>query len=135
MLNQQVRTNFFTRSKIINYIRRFLDERGFLEVETPMMNLIPGGAAAKPFATYHNDLKQDMFMRIAPELYLKQLVIGGLDRVYEIGRQFRNEGIDLTHNPEFTTCVTNTNTARTLPFWRRRRRHSIRTCVCALQWW
>lgn len=85
-------------------MRRFLDERGFLEVETPMMNLIPGGAAAKPFATYHNDLKQEMFMRIAPELYLKQLVIGGLDRVYEIGRQFRNEGIDLTHNPEFTTC-------------------------------
>jgi len=104
MLNQHVRTNFFTRAKIINYVRRFLDERGFLEVETPMMNLIPGGAAAKPFATYHNDLKQDMFMRIAPELYLKQLVIGGLDRVYEIGRQFRNEGIDLTHNPEFTTC-------------------------------
>jgi len=104
MLNQHVRTNFFTRSKIINYVRRFLDERGFLEVETPMMNLIPGGAAAKPFATYHNDLKQQMFMRIAPELYLKQLVVGGLDRVYEIGRQFRNEGIDLTHNPEFTTC-------------------------------
>ena len=105
MLNQQVRNNFFTRSKIINYVRRFLDERGFLEVETPMMNLIPGGAAAKPFATFHNDLKQEMFMRIAPELYLKQLVIGGLDRVYEIGRQFRNEGIDLTHNPEFTTFV------------------------------
>lgn len=105
MLNQHVRTNFFTRSKIINYVRRFLDERGFLEVETPMMNIIPGGAAARPFATHHNDLKLDMFMRIAPELYLKQLVIGGLDRVYEIGRQFRNEGIDLTHNPEFTTSV------------------------------
>ena len=69
-----------------------------------MMNLIPGGAAARPFETFHNDLKLPLFMRIAPELYLKQLIIGGLDRVYEIGRQFRNEGIDLTHNPEFTTC-------------------------------
>jgi len=101
--NSETRKTFQIRAKIISHIRKYLDERGFLEVETPMMNQVCGGAAAKPFTTHHNDLKMDMFMRIAPELYLKQLVVGGFDRVYEVGRQFRNEGIDLTHNPEFTS--------------------------------
>ncbi|KAJ4828172.1 hypothetical protein Tsubulata_005055 [Turnera subulata] len=104
MLNVEVRQIFKTRAKVIQYIRSFLDKLDFLEVETPMMNMIAGGAAARPFVTHHNELNMRLYMRIAPELYLKQLVVGGLDRVYEIGKQFRNEGIDLTHNPEFTTC-------------------------------
>ncbi|KAG5555427.1 hypothetical protein RHGRI_012833 [Rhododendron griersonianum] len=105
MLNTEVRYIFRTRVKIISYIRSFLDNLDFLEVETPTMNMIAGGAAARPFVTHHNELNMKLFMHIASELYLQELVVGGLDRVYEIGKQFRNEGIDLTHDPEFTTWM------------------------------
>lgn len=102
IMNAQSREVFVARSKIISYIRHFFENEGFLEVETPMMHPIPGGAAAKPFQTHHNTLDMDLYLRIAPELYLKRLVVGGLERVFEINRNFRNEGISTRHNPEFT---------------------------------
>merc|ERR1711957_436292 len=104
MINKNVRKNFEIRSKVIKFVRNYLDTRDFMEVETPVLNMIAGGAAAKPFKTFYNALSMDTFMRIAPELYLKMLVVGGLDRVYEIGKNFRNESVDMTHNPEFTAC-------------------------------
>jgi lysyl-tRNA synthetase class 2 len=100
--NQEVRKVFVTRAKIVSSLRRQLEERGFLEVETPMLQAIYGGAAARPFTTHHNTLDIDLYLRIAPELYLKRLIVGGIDRVYEINRNFRNEGISTHHNPEFT---------------------------------
>jgi lysyl-tRNA synthetase class 2 len=100
--NPEVRQVFITRTRIISAIRRFLDERGFLEVETPVLQPLYGGAAARPFTTYHNALDRTLYLRIADELYLTRLIVGGFDRVYEIGRNFRNEGISTEHNPEFT---------------------------------
>ncbi len=102
-MNDEVRERFITRSRIIQSIRAFFDKESFFEVETPMLHPIPGGALAKPFTTHHNALDMELHLRIAPELYLKRLLVGGLDRVYEIGKSFRNEGIDPRHNPEFTT--------------------------------
>jgi lysyl-tRNA synthetase class 2 len=102
LVNPRVREIFFQRSRIMALIRNFMTERGFLEVETPMMQAIPGGATARPFKTFHNALNMPLYLRIAPELYLKRLVIGGLDRVFEINRNFRNEGLSIQHNPEFT---------------------------------
>jgi len=101
-VNEEVRKIFRTRAKIVSALRDFLDEKGFLEVETPILQPIYGGAAAKPFVTFHNQLKQQLYLRISFELYLKRLTVGGIDRVYEIGRDFRNEGVSFKHNPEFT---------------------------------
>lgn len=103
IMNPEVKDTFIKRSKIIKTIRSYLDNMGYIEVETPVLNTIPGGAAARPFITHHNTLDIDLFMRIAPELYLKRLIVGGMEKVYEIGRLFRNEGMDVKHNPEFTT--------------------------------
>lgn len=103
LVNPQVRKVFETRSKIIQVLRRFLIEKGFLEVETPMLNVIAGGATARPFVTHHNALNMDLYMRIAPELYLKRLLVGGFEQVFEIGKNFRNEGISTKHNPEYTS--------------------------------
>ncbi|MCI9121545.1 MAG: lysine--tRNA ligase [Oscillibacter sp.] len=103
MVNPEVKRNFILRSRFIQHMRRYLDERGYVEVETPVLNTLAGGAAARPFVTHHNTLDLDMYMRIATELPLKRLIVGGMDRVYEIGRIFRNEGMDPKHNPEFTT--------------------------------
>jgi lysyl-tRNA synthetase class 2 len=102
IMNQEVKQSFYLRSQIIKFIRDYFDTRGFVEVETPMMQVIPGGATARPFETFHNALNLPMFLRIAPELYLKRLVVGGVERVYEINRNFRNEGVSTRHNPEFT---------------------------------
>lgn len=103
MMNPEVRKTFEIRSRFIKHMRNYLDDRGYIEVETPVLNTICGGAAARPFVTHHNTLDIDMYMRIATELPLKRLIVGGMDRVYEIGRIFRNEGMDPKHNPEFTT--------------------------------
>ncbi|MBV1921595.1 MAG: hypothetical protein KUG73_13030 [Pseudomonadales bacterium] len=102
IMNEDVRETFRVRTQVVEGIRRFLNARKYMEVETPMMHVIPGGATARPFNTFHNALDMDLFLRVAPELYLKRLVVGGFERVFEINRNFRNEGLSTRHNPEFT---------------------------------
>ena len=102
IINQEARETFKIRSKVVAFIRQYLGAQDFLEVETPMMQAIPGGATAKPFETFHNALDMQLYLRVAPELYLKRLVVGGFERVFEINRNFRNEGLSTRHNTEFT---------------------------------
>src|SRR3989338_3289464 len=102
LMSPEVRARFITRASIISSLREYLDKENFLEVETPILQTLPGGALAEPFKTHHNYLDMDLYLRIAPELYLKELLVGGFSKVYELSRNFRNEGIDVTHNPEFT---------------------------------
>ncbi len=104
--NEEARALFVLRSRVITAVRRFLDERGFLEVETPVLQPLYGGALARPFTTHHNALDRELYLRISPELYLKRLIVGGLEKVYEIGKDFRNEGLSHKHNPEFTMLET-----------------------------
>ena len=116
IVNPEVKRNFVIRSQFIKHVRDFMDGRGFMGVETPVLNTISGGATARPFITHHNTLDIDMYMRIATELPLKRLIVGGMDRVYEIGRIFRNEGMDPKHNPEFT-CLRTCSPPRPRRFW------------------
>ncbi|HCX28125.1 MAG TPA: lysine--tRNA ligase, partial [Candidatus Portnoybacteria bacterium] len=102
LMNKETKVRFKTRSEIIKNIRKFLEEQGFMEVETPILQTLPGGALAKPFETHLNALDMDLYLRVAPELYLKRLLVGGFEKVYELGRCFRNEGMDKSHNPDFT---------------------------------
>ena len=101
-VTEEARRTFLLRSRLVSLTRRWLEDRGYIEVETPMLHPIPGGATARPFTTHHNALDMELYLRIAPELYLKRLVVGGIEKVFEIGRVFRNEGIGSRHNPEFT---------------------------------